>query len=366
MISAQRLSVRTAATPASRYEVLFGEGLLQSVGPLCREHPALKGCCVVLTDDRVGPLYAERVLDSLQKASYAATLITVPAGEKSKSWAVLAEVCEKMVAAGLDRSSFLVALGGGVIGDLGGFAAAVYYRGIPFVQIPTTIVAQVDSSVGGKTGLNSQGGKNLLGAFHQPALVLADPTTLRSLPPREFNEGLAEMVKHAAIRDPAMLELIPSCWHPDLTPVLARNVAIKAAIVQADEKETSGERALLNFGHTIGHAIENAAGYGEFLHGEAVSLGLVAALRISREIAGLPAEEEDKVISTLVRLGLPTHLHLAPPTEALLQAMRTDKKFTQGKIRFVLLRRLGDAFLSSEVTVPILERIIEELRSAHR
>jgi 3-dehydroquinate synthase len=357
------IEVKTSPTPGSSYQVLVEDGLLTKAGSLIRQHPALQGSCVILSDDRVAPLYAQSLTNSLQNAGYAPKLITVPAGEKSKSMAILEEVCGQMVTAGLDRSSFLIALGGGVIGDLGGFAAAIYFRGIPLVQIPTTIVAQVDSSVGGKTGLNLPQGKNLVGSFHQPALVLADPLTLRSLPPREFTEGLAEMVKHAAIRDPAMLEQIPPAWTPNLAPIIARNIAIKAAIVTADEKETTGERALLNFGHTIGHAIENAAGYGKFLHGEAISLGLIVALQLSRQLAGLSAEDACAVQQTLQRLGLPLDLRPAPPPEALLASMRTDKKFSAGQIRFVLLRRLGDAFLSSSVTEPTLLEVLEQLRA---
>lgn len=357
------VSVTTAPSPGASYRVFLEDGILHQVGNLIRSETGLRGRSIILTDDRVAPLYATPLRDSLHAAGYESEIVEVSSGESSKSWTVLETICDAMIAAGLDRSSFLIALGGGVIGDLGGFASAIYYRGIPFVQIPTTIVSQVDSSVGGKTGINARGGKNLIGAFHQPALVLADPLTLQSLPPREFTEGLAEIVKHAAIRDPEMLPLIPPAWQPGLAPLLARNVAIKAAIVAADEKETTGERALLNFGHTIGHAIENAAGYGQFLHGEAVSLGLVAALRLSRELAGLSPNDEQLILDTLLRLGLPTDLRQAPPTEALLTAMRTDKKFTAGKLRFVLLRAPGNAFLSDVVTEPLLVRVLENLRN---
>lgn len=340
------------------YAVCLAEGLLGRAGQLLKSETRLGSRGLILTDDRVGPLYAGALAASLRDAGYAVETLMLPAGETSKSWSSVERICDTMVAARLDRSSFLVALGGGVIGDLGGFAAAVYYRGIPFIQVPTTIVAQVDSSVGGKTGINIAGGKNLVGAFHQPALVLADPLVLRSLPPREFTEGLAEMVKHAAIRDPDMLEEIPAAWVPGLAPLIARNVRIKAAIVAADEKEITGERALLNFGHTIGHAIENAAGYGNFLHGEAISLGLVAALRLSRRAAGLSAADESRILQTLERLGLPTDPQLCPPLDALFTAMQTDKKFTEGRMKFVLLRRPGEAFLSSEVSMELLREVL--------
>ena len=186
-----------------------------------------------------------------------------------------------MISAGLDRRAFVAALGGGVVGDLAGFVASIYYRGIPHVQIPTTVVAQVDSAIGGKTGVNARDGKNLIGSFHQPALVIADPETLSTLPKREFNEGIAEIIKHAVIRDAAMLVDLHKPVTSDLPPLIARNQEIKSAIVVEDEFEKLGVRALLNFGHTIGHAIENAAGYGRYLHGEAVSLGIAAALRLS-------------------------------------------------------------------------------------
>jgi 3-dehydroquinate synthetase len=244
-----------------------------------------------------------------------------------------------------------------VIGDLAGFAASIYYRGIPFIQIPTTIVAQVDSSIGGKTGVNASGGKNLIGAFHQPSLVIADVDTLASLPPREFNEGFAEVIKHAAIRDPSMLDELD-----DLAPLVARNVGIKAAIVAEDEFETKGIRALLNFGHTIGHGIEAAAGYGELLHGEAISLGLVAACRLSVAKAGLPQSQCNQILAALQKYDLPLRLAPEISTESILQSLRKDKKFHSGAVRFVLLRSLGDAFVSKEITEDDIITAIEALR----
>ena len=247
------------------YRVLIGAGILSQLGQMASElGPELGKRCAVVTDSNVAPLYSERVLASLAAAGYLPTLITVPAGEASKSLPVVERVCDEMIAAGLDRKAWVVALGGGVVGDLAGFVAAIYYRGVPFVQIPTTVIAQVDSAVGGKTGVNAAHGKNLIGAFHQPRLVLADVTTLQTLPPREFNEGVAEIVKHAAIRDRSLLEAlcVPKLQFEAaaMAEVIRRNVEIKAAIVAEDEHETKGLRALLNFGHTVGHGIENAAG----------------------------------------------------------------------------------------------------------
>jgi 3-dehydroquinate synthase len=272
-------------------------------------------------------------------------------------------LCDRMVAAGLDRSSFVVALGGGVVGDLAGFVAAIYHRGIPFVQIPTTIVAQVDSSIGGKTGVNARAGKNLIGAFHQPQLVFADTETLSTLPDREYREGFAEVIKHGVIRDAAMLEdLDPSAPRESLAPLVARNIAIKAAIVAADEREQTDMRALLNFGHTVAHAIENAAGYGRFLHGEAVSLGMAAALEISQRKAGLSAAEAQRVRDKLAAFGLPLTLPSDLGTEELLAAARRDKKFAGGRIRYVVSPRLGEAMVAENVTEQDLRAAIDSLR----
>ena len=229
----------------------------------------------------------------------------------------------------------MIALGGGVVGDLAGFVAAIYYRGVPCVQIPTSIVAQVDSAVGGKTGVNTRGGKNLIGSFHQPRLVVADVDTLRTLPEREFNEGFAEVIKHAIIRDRNLFDSLASVERENLAPLVARNVEIKAAIVAADEYEASGERALLNFGHTIGHAIETAAGYGRFLHGEAISLGIIAACSLSMRKAGFAKADNDLVIQRLEQFKLPTQLPAGISTDAILSALKADKKFLEGRIRFV-------------------------------
>lgn len=353
MSSIIEMTVPLAHAP---YRVLVGSSLLAQCGEQILK--VSKPCrCAVVTDSNVEPLYAKIVRESLERADFDVVVIPVPAGEASKSLSCAGEVCDAMIAAGLDRSALLVALGGGVIGDLAGFVAAIYYRGIPFIQIPTTIVSQVDSSVGGKTGVNARGGKNLIGSFHQPKLVLADTGTLSTLPEREFNEGFAEVIKHAAIRDGAMLDHLN-----DLPALIARNVAIKAAIVAEDEFETKGVRALLNFGHTIGHGIEAAAGYGRFLHGEAISLGLLAACRLSVEKAGLSLKESEQITSALAHYKLPLHLPSDISTEAIMKAIRKDKKFHAGAVRFVLLRSLGAAFVSDLVTEADLLAAIENLR----
>lgn len=348
------------------YTVIVGSGLLEQTATLIEERTAIRSRkAAIVTDSNVGPLYAAKVEATLKAAGIDTCLVTVPAGEASKSMEQVTEVSRRMLRAGLDRKSFLVALGGGVVGDLAGFAAAIFQRGIPCVQIPTTIVSQVDSSVGGKTGVNTPEGKNLLGAFHQPRLVLADVDTLGSLPEREFNEGFAEIIKHAAIRDESLLDLVEKKdeIHDHLIELVARNVAIKAAVVEEDEKETTGTRALLNFGHTIGHGIEAAGGYGRFLHGEAISLGLVAAIRLSVEASTLSPEDGERLIAALSTYQLPTKLADDITDETILSSLRRDKKFEAGEIRFVLLERLGDAFVSSAITPEHLSTAITRLRA---
>jgi 3-dehydroquinate synthase len=347
---------------ARSYLVLIDRGLLGKLPELLSAERFPKRCAII-SDSNVAPLYGEKVQRALRDAGFEALLLAVPAGEQSKSLQQLGEVCDQMIAAGLDRHSFVIALGGGVVGDLAGFVAAIYYRGIPYVQVPTTIVAQVDSAVGGKTGINTRGGKNLLGSFHQPRLVVADVDTLRTLPEREYNEGFAEVIKHGIIRDRPLLESLAALDSERLAPLVARNVGIKAEIVAADEHETSGLRALLNFGHTIGHAIEAAAGYGTLLHGEAISLGMVAACDLSVRRAGLSEAEAAFVIERLKQFHLPTRLPEEMSTGSILAALKADKKFVEGRIRFVLTPKLGSAFLSEDITIADIESAIERLRA---
>jgi 3-dehydroquinate synthase len=340
----------TVALGTRSYEVKIGSGLLDALGAESRQL-ALGRQCAVISDSNVAPLYGARAISSLREAAFDPVEVTVPAGEASKSLDQAEWICERMIDARLDRKAWVIALGGGVIGDLAGFVAAIYYRGVPFIQVPTTIVAQVDSAVGGKTGVNARNGKNLIGAFHQPRLVLADVDTLATLPEREFNEGFAEVIKHGAIRDRSLLDAVAALDRgSDLAPIIRRNVEIKARIVAADEHETTGERALLNFGHTIGHAIEAAAGYGSLLHGEAISLGLVAACRISVAKAGLDPAEAARITRLLEQFRLPVRLPSGISQDAILTALKADKKFEEGSIRFVLCPRLGEAYVSKEVT----------------
>jgi len=350
------------AIPGRTCRVLAGPGLLARTGTLCAA-AGLRGACAIITDENVGRLHGTTAAKALEAAGFSPDLLAVPAGDNSKSMTAAENLVDRLLAAGLDRGSFVVALGGGVVGDLAGFVAAIYLRGIPCVQIPTTIVAQVDSSVGGKTGVNARAGKNLIGAFHQPRLVLADTLTLETLPDREYREGFAEVIKHAVIRDAAMLdELDPAAPRASLAPLIARNIAIKAGIVAEDEHEQTGLRALLNFGHTVGHAIENVAGYGTLLHGEAISLGMTAALEISQRKYGLPAAEAERVREKLQAYGLPVTLPSELGTDALITAMRHDKKFSEGRIRYVVTPRLGEAVVAEDVSEDDLRTAIDSLR----
>ena len=342
------------------YEALVGSGLLAQVGDLLRG--TVRGPrCAVVADENSARLFSARVMEGLRAARFEPSQITVPAGEHSKSLDQVAAVCDEMAAAGLDRSSFVVALGGGVIGDLAGFAAAIYHRGIPHVQVPTTLLAQVDSSIGGKTGVNTRTGKNLLGAVHQPAIVIADVETLCTLPARELNQGFAEVIKHAIICDPSLLELLENFATHRLEELVRRNVEIKAAVVARDEHDLSGERAVLNFGHTIGHAIERATAYTRFLHGEAVSLGIVAACEISMRKAGLSERDRDTVIKALSRFDLPTRLPHDVDRAAVVDAVASDKKFERGEVRFVVAERLGAARLTTDTTMADIAAAIAAL-----
>jgi 3-dehydroquinate synthase len=329
--------------------------------------------CAVISDSTVAALFAERTKQSLKSAGFDPILITIPAGEQSKTLEQAGAVCDRMITAGLDRQSFVVGLGGGVVGDLSGFVAAIFQRGIPHVQIPTTLLAMVDSSIGGKTGVNTRDGKNLLGAVHHPSLVIDDVDLLKSLPRRELNQGFAEIAKHAIIADAKMFQqleqlpdlkldgLKPSSLPAGLVPLVRRNIEIKASIVAKDELDRTGERAVLNFGHTVGHAIERAGNYREHLHGEAISLGIVAACAVSIKKAGLPKDERDAIVDLLEKFELPTQLPAGFPREKIFEALPRDKKFEGGKVRFVVTSTIGSARLSSDVTMEDIRQAVDEL-----
>lgn len=345
------------------YDVLVGSGLLDRAGEFLQAR-GFGTRCAVVTDTNVAALCADPFVSGLRRSGFDPVLIEIPAGESSKSLAQAGAICDRMVEAGLDRHAFVIALGGGVVGDVAGFAAAIYYRGLPLVQIPTTLLSQVDSAIGGKTGVNSAGGKNLLGAFHPPSFALVDVELLVTLPDRVLHEGLAEVIKHGIIRDRALFDRLATFQRKDLGEIVGRNLEIKAAIVAEDEFERKGLRALLNFGHTIGHGIEQAAGYGTLLHGEAISLGMVAAARLSMTKAGLAPSEYDEIITRLAQFNLPLVLPGAIKTEDVMGSLARDKKFEEGAIRFVLTSRIGTAHLcaAGEVTADDTRLAVENLR----
>ena len=356
-------SILKISGAAHRYPALVGSGLLRRIGECVREYLPRK-MCAIISDSNVAPLFADRVKQSLKSAGFRPKLITIPAGEKSKTLDQASAICDQMIAVGLDRQSFVIGLGGGVIGDISGFVAAIYHRGIPHVQIPTTLLAMVDSSIGGKTGVDTADGKNLLGAFHQPSLVIDDVEVLKTLPPRQFNQGFAEIIKHAIVADAEMFGKLQHWKASDalaLEPIIKRNIEIKSKIVARDERDQTGERAVLNFGHTIGHAIERAGNYHTFLHGEAVSMGIVAACAISIRKAGLPPDQAGAISGLLRQFNLPTELPKAFPREKIFDALKLDKKFERGEIRFVLTPRIGSARVATDVTMDDIREAVDEL-----
>jgi 3-dehydroquinate synthase len=329
------------------YPVEIGADLLGGLGPRIVERTGASRA-ILVTVPPVGRRYAGRLLRSLREAGLRVGRIDVPDGDRSKNLRQVARLYETLLAQGADRSTVVVALGGGVVGDLAGFAAATFLRGVPFVQVPTTLLAMVDASIGGKTGVNLPEGKNLVGAFYQPRLVAIDATTLRTLPPRELSAGFAEIVKHAAIWDAELFEelerdaeTLMKLDREALIPVIERNVRIKAEVVRRDERE-EGLRALLNFGHTLGHAVEVLHRYRKFLHGEAVAMGMVYAAVRSEALGFAEAGTAERLRALLARFGLPIELP-AKPRSAYLSALRVDKKRRDSRIGFVVLEGIGRA-----------------------
>lgn len=340
--------------PHHRYEIVIEPGLLGRAGAMIRQ-VAPHARAAVLADDAVVSRHAPALQRSLEAAGYGVLSHALVSGEQYKNLETVGKLYGLLTDAHFERKSPVIALGGGVTGDTVGFVASTYLRGVPFIQCPTTLLAMVDASVGGKVGINLPQGKNLVGSFYQPRLVAIDTDTLSTLPPRELRCGLAECVKHGLIRDPQKFEWLENNLDQvmrldaqTLVELVRWNVQIKANVVMADEKET-GERAHLNFGHTFAHAIEALAGYGTFHHGEAVSLGMVAATRLAVSTGRCPRELPDRLIRLLERVGLPTSAANLPPTAALLEAMRLDKKVAGGKIRLVLPDRLGSVSIVDDV-----------------
>jgi len=361
--------VRTVKVPLGTrsYQINIGAGLLNQLGRDCKRL-GLGARCAIISDRNVAPLYGRKVEASLARAGFEPTLIKVPAGETAKSLKTVQSCYDQLAAKRLERKSFIVALGGGVVGDLAGFVAATYLRGVAFVQVPTTLLAQVDSSVGGKVGVNLKAGKNLVGSFYQPRLVLCDLNTLATLPVRELRAGLAEVIKYGIIYDAALFRRLerdlPKLLRRDantLAAVVARCCEIKAEVVRQDETE-SGLRAILNFGHTLGHALEAISHYGKYLHGEAISIGQVAAAGLSRQVLALPGEHVTRITRLLEEAGLPTEAKLSrPQQQQLLNAMKLDKKVSRGEVKFVLAKRIGKVEFGCSVPQAMVQKAAAEL-----
>ncbi len=349
------------------YDILIGRGLLAEAGALIASLGARRS--VIVSDETVASLYADRLIASLAERGVGSAMIMVPPGEASKSYESLAHVCDAVLAARIERGDLVIALGGGVVGDLAGFAAAIVRRGVRLVQIPTTLLAQVDSSVGGKTGINSRHGKNLVGAFHQPSLVIADTSALDTLAPRELKAGYAEVVKYGLIDDAAFFAWCEDNWFGVLSGgaerdfAVARSCEAKAAAVARDERE-DGDRALLNLGHTFAHALERAAGYdaARLVHGEAVAVGLALAFRFSERLGLCPRQDANRVEDHLNEVGLPTRLQDVPggcgSAEWLLDAMAQDKKVKDGALTFILARGIGQSFIARAVPTDTVRKFL--------
>jgi 3-dehydroquinate synthase len=368
-----RRDVVPVALGRRTYEIHIGEGLLQEAGRLVA--PLLKRpFAAIVTDENVASFHLKTLQASLATAGVKSAAIIMPAGEKTKSFTHLGELCEKLLGAGVERRDKIIALGGGVVGDLAGFAASILRRGVGFIQIPSTLLAQVDSSVGGKTGINTAHGKNLVGAFHQPLLVLADTKLLETLPRRELAAGYAEVAKYGLLGDAPFYEWLEANAQLIMRgDARARSFAIrkscsaKAAIVAEDETE-QGVRALLNLGHTFGHALEQATGYGSrLLHGEGVSIGMIQAFRFSERLGACPPGCADRLARHLKSIGLPTRASdiegSLPPVAELVKIMRQDKKAQGGKLTFILARGIGEAFVAPNIAdQDVIEFLQEDLK----
>ena len=359
--AASAARVRTVNVPLGdrAYDVLIGPGLLQRAGELIGERLG-KARCAIVTDANVAKLHLDTIAAALSADGRLAGSITLPPGESTKSFRELAPLCERLLELGIERGDLVVALGGGVIGDLAGFAAAILRRGVRFVQVPTSLLAQVDSSVGGKTGIDTPQGKNLIGAFHQPGLVLADTDTLRTLPLRELRAGYAEVAKYGLLGDAPFFAWLEKN-HPavfaledePLTHAVETSVKAKAGIVGRDETE-QGERALLNLGHTFGHAFEAWCGYSDrLLHGEAISIGMAIAFRFSAARGDCSAADAERAAAHFAAVGLPTGIDEIPGDkpglDAMMKLMAQDKKVRQGKLTFILARGIGEAYIAHDV-----------------
>ncbi len=346
------------------YEIRIGQGLLPKVGLWLKEK-GFSGKAFIITDSNVRPLYAYILEHSLADAGFNVTVLEIPAGEEQKTLATAGQLYQRLADVFAERSSLILALGGGVIGDLAGFVAATYMRGVSLVQVPTSLLAMVDSSIGGKTAVDHNSLKNMVGAFYQPKLVVADVATLKTLPKIELSNGMGEVIKHAVIRDKKFFNFLRenmtkamSCDLDVLEQIVEKNACIKAPVVEADEKET-GLRTLLNFGHTVGHAVE-ASSYYKIKHGQAVAIGMMAAAKLSHRLGFLHEEDISRLDELISLAELPGNLPDLDLTkrENLLELIKHDKKVKDGKVRFVLLKTVGNVFISDEVTEDIMREVL--------
>jgi 3-dehydroquinate synthase len=354
------------------YDILIGPGLIARAGGEIITRMSGRRVAIV-TDENVEPLYLGQLMDSLQTDGFEAVSLVLPAGEKTKNMDALAAATDMILAARIERGDAVIALGGGVIGDLAGFAAGIVRRGVRFIQIPTSLLAQVDSSVGGKTGINTRHGKNLLGVFHQPDLVLADTSVLDSLSPREFRAGYAEVAKYGLIDKPYFFHWLEKNWKqvfeggPERIEAIAISCQAKADVVVEDERET-GRRALLNLGHTFGHALEAATEYdsSRLVHGEGVAIGMVLAHQFSARLNLASPDDGQRVAAHLAEVGLPTRMTdiegKLPPTQILMEAIAQDKKVKSGKLTFILTRGIGQSFVADDVPTSEVFNFLEDMR----
>lgn len=348
------------------YEIVIGHEILAELGKALRELE-LGSKQMIVTSETVWNLYGKIVRDSLEASGFDVSVTLVSDDEEAKSFQTLATIFDRLLESEFERSSGIIALGGGVVGDVSGFAAATFMRGIRFVQVPTTLLAQVDSSIGGKTGVNHSKAKNLIGAFHQPSLVWADTSTLSTLPEREIRSGLAEIIKYSVIADAALFKLLSesvdsfsSISRDALIEIVSRSCSIKARIVEEDEKE-HGVRSILNYGHSIGHALETLTGYAHYTHGEAIAIGMMAAARISLEIGATDQDMVQSQEGIIKRAGLPTAISQPIGSIEIVRQLRKDKKRIDERIRWVLPRRLGEVFLTEDVPSEVVLEVLDDM-----
>jgi len=361
----QRLRLELRAETDRSYDVLVGRGVLNDLHSEIKRIGRFSSFGLV-TDDCVRPLLAEQLQTKLRAQNIHAELLSFPPGERAKNMETVLQLCHQLIARGFDRSSLLIAVGGGVVGDVAGFAAAIYMRGIPYIQVPTTLLAQVDSAIGGKTGVDLPSGKNLLGAFHQPLLVMSDPNVLASLPVEAKREGFAEIIKAALIADPELFYLLENEGahlldnaSEMMETIISKAADVKCRVVSQDERESSLRR-ILNFGHTVGHALETASQY-ILTHGQAVAAGMGVAIRFSQKWAGLDQSEAERALKLIQGLGLPTSLPGDIRSESILSALEQDKKIQGNMCHFVLITEIGQAVIKP-ISVDELKASLDKLK----